>query len=68
MSFQNSPETWTLVVQCKRCEQQIPAGVKSVPDNRIIRRCPLCDELRRYRSGEIFEGRVAWEIIQDCRR
>lgn len=54
MSFQGPPETWALVVQCKRCEQQIPAGVKSIPDNGVIRRCPLCDELRRYRSTEIF--------------
>ena len=46
-------------VRCKRCAQNVPAPVGTLPDSWIIAKCPLCGEKRRYLPSEIFRGRLS---------
>jgi hypothetical protein len=44
------------VVTCKRCQRDVPAGVKVFPFQSVTVACPLCGELRRYLPTELFLG------------
>lgn len=44
------------VVMCKRCQRNVPAGVKAFPFQSIVVPCPLCGELRRYLPSEVYLG------------
>jgi hypothetical protein len=57
-----------LTVCCKRCGQNIPAPVETMPDSWIVAHCPLCGEKRRYLPSEIFRGRISWELFLLLRR
>lgn len=46
----------TYVVSCKRCKRSIPAGITVFPTDNLPVECPLCGELRRYRTSEVFLG------------
>jgi hypothetical protein len=62
MSFQGVLPRLALVVECKGCHQPVPTGLRSIPDNPVAIRCPLCNEHRYYRSGEVYEGRVSFQL------
>ncbi len=47
------------VVTCKRCRENIAAGIQTIPDEWIIETCPFCKETRRYLPQEIFRGRLS---------
>ncbi len=68
MSFHGAPARLALVVRCKGCHRQVTAGIESIPDNALAILCPLCKEHRQYRPTEIFEGRLALELIQGGKR
>jgi hypothetical protein len=50
---------YPFVVACKGCQENIPAPVKTLPDDWIIAICPLCGQKRRYLPVEIFQGRLS---------
>lgn len=47
------------VIRCKRCRENIPAPVQTMPDTWIVAECPLCREKRRYLPAEIFRGNLS---------
>jgi hypothetical protein len=61
--FQGPKKLHSLVVRCKRCGRDFPAPVETMPASWIAAKCPMCGEHRRYLPTEIFQGRVAWELL-----
>jgi hypothetical protein len=55
---------YPFVVRCKRCSENIPAPVETLPASWIAAKCPLCGELRAYLSSEIFQGRLSWKLLR----
>jgi hypothetical protein len=53
-----------LVIRCKRCGQNIPAPVETLPAQPIAAKCPLCEEHRRYLPSEVFQGRLSHLLIK----
>ena len=53
-----------LVIRCKRCGQNIPAPVETVPAQPIAAKCLLCAEYRRYLPSEVFQGRLSHMLIK----
>jgi len=51
-------------VRCKRCGENIPAPVQTMPDTWIIAICPLCGERRYYLPTDIFRGRLSHLLIK----
>ena len=62
------PQSWrAFVVRCKRCGENVPAGVETLPASWIAVKCPLCTEHRRYLPTEVFQGRVSYALAQEAR-
>ena len=68
MSFHGAPTRLVIVVTCKSCQKAVPTGERSILDNPIAIRCPACNEHRYYRPTEIYEGRMAFGLIQGGKR
>jgi len=62
--FQGPSSQRTLVVRCKRCGENVPAMVETLPASWIAVKCPLCSEHRRYLPTEVFQGRVSYALIR----
>jgi hypothetical protein len=59
---------YPFVIVCKRCHQNIPAPVETIPDSWIIAACPLCGEQRRYLPIDIFQGRLSHDFLAKARQ
>lgn len=57
--FQPPTTARGFVIRCKKCGENIPAPIETLPTLWIAAKCPLCAECRRYQPDEIFEGRVS---------
>src|SRR5260370_23790621 len=57
----NLPQTrhCDFTIRCKKCGENIPAPVGTMPDTWIAAHCPLCDAKRSYLPSEIFRGRLS---------
>jgi hypothetical protein len=55
----NLPQTrhCDFTIRCKKCGENIPAPVGTMPDSWIAAQCPLCGEKRNYLPSEIFQGK-----------
>lgn len=53
-----------VVVQCKGCQENIPAPVESMPAQPIAARCPLCGEHRQYLPSDVFLGRPSHLVLR----
>jgi hypothetical protein len=49
-------------IRCKKCGENIPAPVGTLPDYWIAARCPLCGEKRSYLPSEIFRGHLSYKL------
>ncbi len=49
-------------IRCKKCSENVPAPVGTVPDSWIVARCPLCGEIRHYLPSEIFRGELSYKL------
>lgn len=49
-------------IHCKKCGENIPAPVATMPDSWIVARCPLCGEIRHYLPSEIFRGELSYKL------
>lgn len=47
-------------IRCKRCAENIPAPVRTMPDTWIIAACPLCGQSCYYLPTDIFRGRLSF--------
>lgn len=52
---------YPFVIACKRCHENIPAPVETLPDDWIIAEC-LCSEKRRHLPAEIFRGKLSHQV------
>ena len=55
------------VVECKRCQRDVSAGVKEFPFQSIVVACPLCGELRRYLPSQVLLGRPNHQVAKQAR-
>ncbi len=55
------------VVECKRCQRDVSAGVKEFPFQPIVVACPLCGEQRRYLPSEVLLGRPNHQLAKQVR-
>ena len=62
--FQGPSSQRDFVVRCKRCGENVPAGVETLPASWIAAQCPLCGEHRRYLPTEVFQGRVSYALLK----
>ena len=62
MSYIRSPLQCDYTVCCKKCGENIPASVMTVPDDWIAVRCLLCGEYGHYLPAEIFHGRLSFML------
>jgi RNase P subunit RPR2 len=62
--FQGPSNLHAFVVRCKKCGQNIPASVETLPSSWVVVRCPLCGEVRRYLSTEVFQGKVSHQAAR----
>jgi ribosomal protein S27E len=51
-------------IRCKKCGENIPAPVGTMPDDWIAARCPLCGETRNYLPSEIFRGNLSYKLAR----
>jgi len=60
----NLPEirSCDFTVRCKKCGENIPAPVATMPDAWIVTECSLCGEKRRYLPSEIFRGNLSYKL------
>jgi len=60
----NLPESrqCDFTIRCKKCGENIPAPVGTMPDSLIVARCPLCGEIRHYLPSEIFRGKLSYKL------
>ena len=60
----NLPQTWhcDFTIRCKKCGENIPAPVGTMPDTWIAAQCPLCGEKRSYLPSEIFRGKLSHKL------
>jgi hypothetical protein len=60
----NLPESpkCDFAIRCKKCGENIPAPVGTMPDSWIVARCPLCEEIRHYLPSEIFRGKLSYKL------
>jgi hypothetical protein len=60
----NLPQVWRcdFTIRCKKCGENIPALVGTMPDFWIAAQCPLCGEKRGYLPYEIFRGRLSYKF------
>jgi hypothetical protein len=61
----NLPETrpCDFTIRCKRCVENIPAPVQTMPDTWVVVMCPLCRERRRYLPADIFRGNLSPKLV-----
>jgi hypothetical protein len=50
------------LIVCKRCGENVPAPVQTMPSSWIVAECPLCGERRRYLPPDIFRGRLSMRL------
>lgn len=55
-------------LRCKRCGENIPAPVETMPDTWVVAECPLCGEKRRYLPTDIFRGHICYQLVLLLRR
>jgi hypothetical protein len=62
----HAPEerVWDFVICCKQCRRNIPAPVETMPDRYFVAVCPLCGARRSYLPTELFQGRLAYDLIR----
>jgi hypothetical protein len=60
----NLPQTrhCDFTIRCKKCGENIPAPVGTMPDSWIAAQCPLCGEKRSYLPSEIFQGKLSYRL------
>ena len=60
----NLPESrrCDFTIRCKKCGENIPAPVGTLPDTWIAAQCPLCGEKRNYLPSEIFRGKLSYKL------
>ena len=60
----NLPETrfCDFTSRCKKCGENIPAPVGTIPDTWIAAQCPLCGEKRNYLPSEIIRGKLSYKL------
>jgi hypothetical protein len=60
----NLPQTrqCDFTIRCKKCGENIPAPVGTMPDYWIAALCPLCGEKRSYLPSEIFRGNLSFKL------
>jgi len=60
----NLPQTrhCDFTIRCKKCGENIPAPVGTMPDSWIAAQCPLCGEKRNYLPSEIFQGNLSYKL------
>ena len=60
----NLPESrqCDFTIRCKKCGENIPAPVGTLPDTWIVARCPLCGEIKHYLPSEIFRGKLSYKL------
>ena len=66
----NLPKTrcCDFTIHCKKCGENIPAPVGTMPDTWIAALCPLCGEKRNYLPSEIFRGKLSLKLaLKDVR-
>jgi hypothetical protein len=52
----------TMRLSCKKCGENIPAPVKTMPDTWIVAVCPLCCQRRAYLPTDIFRGSLSHRL------
>jgi hypothetical protein len=62
--FQGPPPVRSMVIRCKRCGENIPAPVETLPAQPIAAKCMLCGEYRRYLPSEVFQGRISHLLLK----
>jgi hypothetical protein len=62
------PRICDFTVACKRCQENIPAPIGTMPDTWIVALCPLCGESRAYLPTEIFRGRLSQRLASVMER
>jgi hypothetical protein len=55
------------IIECKRCQCGVPAGIREFPFQSIVVTCPLCGEQRRYLPSEILLGRPNHLVAKQAR-
>ena len=60
----NLPQTrqCDFTISCKKCGENIPAPVGTMPDTWIAAQCPLCGTKRSYLPAEIFRGKLSYKL------
>jgi hypothetical protein len=58
------PGLYPFLVRCKRCSENVPAPVETLPASWIAATCPLCGERRAYLPAEVFQGRISWKLLR----
>ena len=56
------------LVRCKKCGENIPATVQTLPAQPIAVKCPLCNENRQYLPSDVFKGRLSYLLVQKVSR
>jgi hypothetical protein len=49
-------------IRCKKCRENIPAPVGTMPDSGIAAQCPLCGAKRNNLPSEIFQGNLSHRL------
>lgn len=49
-------------IRCKKCGENMPAPVGTMPDNWIAAQCPLCGTKRTYLPLDIFRGKLSYRL------
>ena len=60
--FQGPSSQRAIVIRCKGCGENVPAGIETLPASWIAVKCPLCSEHRRYLPTGVFQGRVSYAL------
>jgi hypothetical protein len=55
--FRGSKMRKQFVVTSKGCRRDVPSRLVEFPFQSVAVKCPLCQELSRYRPSEIFIGK-----------
>ncbi len=49
-------------IRCKKCGENFPAPVGTMPGSWIAGQCPLCGEKRNYLPSEILQGKLSHRL------
>jgi hypothetical protein len=60
----NLPTTWQcdFTILCKKCGDNIPAPIGTMPESWIAAQCPICGEKRSYLPSEICQGKLSYGL------